>query len=161
MSGGHRVENGRCRGVALALAATVLAPSAKAETATAGVAAEIVAPAEITVAAATEQLIGDSPGVFTLRIPGAAPAGTIALTVGTVEGSSGTVVFSASSESADALRQLIAQIATAQLAPLGAYQVSGIATSGTINGQGAQVIVMKSSQNGDGSGTLVAIITFD
>lgn len=148
-------------GAAFALAATVLTPSAQAETATARVAAEVVTPFEVSAAAATEQLIGNSPGVFTLRIPGAAPAGTIALTVSTVEGSSGTVVFSASSESADALRQLIAQIAPAQLAPLGAYQVSGIATSGTINGQGVQVIVMKSTQNGDGSGTLVAIITFD
>lgn len=161
MRGGHRVENGRCREVALALAATVLAPSAHAETATARVAAEIVTPAEVSAAAATERLIGDSPGVFTLRIPGAASATTIELTASTMEGSSGAVMFSASGEAADALRKLIAQIATSPWAPLGTYQLSGIATSGAINGQGVQVIVMNMSQNGDGSGTVVAIITFD
>jgi hypothetical protein len=147
-------------GVALALAMTALAPAAGAETAGAMVTAKVVKPFEVSAAVATEWLNGGSPGVFTLRIPGAA-TGTIALTVSTVEGSSGTVAFATSSEPVGAMQQLIAQIAASQLTPLRTYQVSGIATSGTLNGEGVQVIVMKANQNGDGSGTVVAIITFD
>ena len=156
MRGGHRVENGRGLGVALALAATVLAPSVNAQTATAGVRAEVVTPAEITVAAATEWLLSDSPGVFTLRIPGAASTGTTAQTTGTVEGSSDMIVFSASSQGAEALRQLIAQIAISAQS-----QVVSIAANGTINGQGVQVTLMKANQNADNSDAVVAIIAFD
>lgn len=146
-------------GALLVLGATVLASSAQAETAAAGITAVVVRPNEVSASVATQQLIGDSPGMFTLRIPGAASVGTIAVTVSTMNGSSGTVAFSTWSDSKAAVQQLIAQIANAQLAPIGIYQIIGTTSRDTISGQGVQVVVMQSS--GDGSKAIVAVITFD
>jgi hypothetical protein len=138
-----------------------LAPSANAQTATAAVTAEVVTPSELAETAA-EWLMSNSPGVFTLRIPGAAQAPPITLTAQTLDASSGMIDFLASSEGVDALRQLLTQIAlSAAVAPGGIYQISGAQGDGTIRAHGMQIILMSLEQNGDGSAVIVAIIAFD
>lgn len=150
---------GRC--VALPLVTMGLAPSANAQTATAAVTAEVVSPSELAEAAA-EWLMSNSPGVFTLRIPGAAQAPAITLTAQTPDAGSGVIDFLASSEGADALRQLLGQIASsAAAASEGVYQLSGSVADGTINIQGVQMILISVDENGDGSGVIVAIMAFD
>lgn len=150
---------GRC--VALPFVTMGLAPSANAQTATATVTAEVVSPSELA-EAATVWLMSDSPGVFTLRIPGAAEATAITLTARLPDGSSGMTDFLASSEGADALRQLLGQIASsAAAASGGVYQLSGSLTDGTINTRGVQMILISVDENGGGSGVIVALMAFD
>lgn len=158
MSGGRRrVADARCGlAVALTLAATSPAPSLNAQTATAGVAAEIVTPATIGVTAASEWLLSESPGVLALRIPGAASAGAVELAIGPA--STGSVA--ALSEGAAAMQQLIAQITAASSSGMG-VQVSGTVTNGTLNGQGVQIVMTTTGQSNGGDGFTTAVITFD
>lgn len=146
---------GQC--VALPFVTMGLAPSASAQTATAGVTAEVVSPSELAEAAA-EWLMSNSPGVFTLRIPGAAQATTITVTAQTPDGIGGTIDFFASQGNIAALRQLIAQItSSATAASGGIYQLSGAVADGTINAQGVQLVLMTMDHNG----VIMAIIAFD
>lgn len=156
MSGGRRrVADARCGlGVALALAATSPAPSLNAQTATAGVSAEIVSPASVGVTAASEWLLSESPGVLALRIPGTAPAGAVELAVG--PGSTRSVA--APSEGAAAMQQLIAQIDAATTSGI---QVSGTITNGTLNDQGVQIVMTTSGDSNSGDRISTAVITFD
>jgi hypothetical protein len=148
---------GRC--VALPFVTMGLAPSASAQTATAAVTAEVVSPAELAEAAA-EWLVSNSPGVFTLRIPGAASA--VTLTAQTSDANSGMIDFFASSEGADALRQLLIQIASSAAdSSGGVYQLSGAMADGTIHMQGVQMVLITVSENSDGGGVIVAIMAFD
>jgi hypothetical protein len=147
--------------VALSFVTMGLAASASAQTATAGVTAEVVSPPELAEAAA-EWLMSTSPGVFTLRIPGAAQASPITLTAQMPAATNGTIGFFASSEGADALRHLLRQIASSRAAGSGGiYQLSSAAADGTINTHGVQMILMSLEQNGDDSGVIIAIIAFD
>lgn len=152
---------GLAGGAMLLLAGALQGPLANPSEAVAGVSAEIVSPAVTSVAAAAELLLGSSPGVLTLRIPGAGPAATIALTATAVEGSSGGIIFNAPRESAGALQQLVAEVSAAvESATLGSGP-AGVVTTGVIKGQGVQVVVTKASQGSDGGGTVTAIISYD
>lgn len=147
---------------ALLLVGAVHAPAANASKATARVSAQIVFPGSASVAVATKMLFSNSPGVLTLRIPGAAPAATITLTATAVDGSSGAIVFNAPRENAGALQQLVSEItAIAEAAASSGPQVNGLVTSGTIRNQGVQVVVVKATQGSDGGGTVIAIISYD
>lgn len=138
----------------------MLAPSAHAQVATAGVTANVVTPTEVTAASATDWLISDSAGVFNLRIPGAASSAAIDITAKAVAADGGTVIFYASTEGAEALRRLIAQmIASSKLAPLH-HPSANIGASGTINTEGVQIVLIKRTGD-DASGIIAAIITFD
>lgn len=153
------VRWGRC--AALTFVTTGLVPSASAQTATAGVTAEIVAPSELGEAAA-EWLISNSPGVFMLRIPGTAQAPAITIKAQAPDANSGTIEFLASSEGGEALRDLLTQISSsAATGSAGVYQLSGATADGTVNAQGIQLILVSSAQNGEGGGLIVAIIAFD
>ncbi|MGK2908593.1 MAG: hypothetical protein ACSLE1_02115 [Sphingobium sp.] len=116
--------------------------------------AEIVTPATVGETAASEWLLSESPGILALRIPGATQAGGIQLVIGAATIRS----IAASSEGASAMQQLIAQITAAAGA---GFQVSGTVTNGTLNAQGAQIVMTSPLQSGNGDGTATAIITFD
>lgn len=141
-------------GVALALAASSPTPPLNAQTATAGVAAEIVTPASVGVTAASEWLLSESPGVLALRIPGTAPTGAVELAVGSASSSN----VAALSEGAAAMQKLIAQIDAASTSGV---QVSGSVTNGTLNGQGVQIVMTTAGQSNGGDGVTTAVITFD
>lgn len=145
----------------LSLVTMGLATDASAQTATAGVRAEVASPLQL--AESAKSLISNSPGVFTLRIPGAGQASTITITAQTLDSSSGAIDFLASSEGADALRDLLAHSASSSAAAGsgGIYQLSSNAAAGTMGEQGVQMILMSSELNGDGSGVIIALITFD
>lgn len=148
----------RC--IALSFVTVGLAPSASAQTAAAAVKAEVVSPSGVG-ETATEWLASNSPGVFTLTIPGAVHSPSITLTA-SASNTAGTANFIASSESAGAVQNFIAQItASAASGSGGAFQVSSVAADGTMNAQGVQLILASAEQNGDGSGVIVAIMTFD
>lgn len=152
---GRRAVGGRCGLVAaLAFAATSPAPSLSAQTATAGITAEIVTPATVGVIAASESLLSQSPGVLALRIPGAAPAGVVEIAVGSARISRAA----SSSESAAAMQRVISQINAALSSGV---QVSGTVTNGNLNGQGVQIIVTSTRPGSDGDGVTTVIITFD
>ena len=147
--------------VALSFLFMGLATPASAQTATAGVTAEVVSPPELA-KAATEWLVSNSPGVFTLRIPGAAQAPPLTVTAQTPDVGSGTIGFFSSSEGAGALRQLLGQIAIAAAAgSVGVYQFSGFVADGAMILQGVQMILISVDENGGGSGVIVAIMAFD
>ncbi len=150
-----------CAGAALSLLFMGLATPASAQTATAGVTAEVVSPPELA-KEATEWLVSNSPGVFTLRIPGAAQAPPLTVTAQTLDVGSGTIGFFSSSEGAEALRQLLGQIASAAAAgPDGVYQLSGYVADGAMNLQGVQMILISVYENGGGSGVIATIMAFD
>jgi hypothetical protein len=147
--------------IALSLATVGLAPSASAETATAGVRAEVVAPSRLA-QAATAWLTSNSPGVFTFRIPGTAQAPAVTLTAQTPDGGSAMVEFLASSEGAGAMEQLLTQIAeSGEAGSGGIYQLSNAGADGTMSANGMQMILTISTSAGDGGGVMVAIIAFD
>lgn len=138
------------------------ASSVSAQTVAAGVRAEIVSPGVASVTAVVDLLFSPSPGVLTMRIPGSASAGSVALTASALEGSSGAIIFTVSSENAGALEKLIAELTASMDAEIqNGGQISGIATTGVIQGQGVQVVVIKASQGSDGGGTVTAIISYD
>lgn len=127
--------------VVLTTATMLLVPSAIAQTASAGVTAKVVTPAEITLGTATEWLLGESPGVFALRIPGSSSA-MAAPTASTTDNNSGLA------GSADLAKAALFGIPEAwEIIP------------GTINGQGVQVVVTRANSNGND--IIVAIVTFD
>lgn len=147
--------------IALSFATVGLAPPANAETATAGVRAEVVSPSGLA-EAATAWLTSNSPGVFTFRMPGTAQAPAVTLTAQTPDGGSAMVEFLASSDGAGAMEQLLTQIAASGEAGSGGiYQLSNAAADGTMGANGIQVILTISNSAGDGGGVMVAIIAFD
>lgn len=155
----RRVADGRLGfGAALAFAATSPAPASRAQnTTTAEIRAEVVTPATVGVAAASEWLLSESPGVLTLRIPGAAPsAGAIELAVGPASASG----VAGSNPGAAAMQQLIAQITAATSSGAG-LQASGAVTNGTLNGHGVQMVMTTTGQSSGGDGVATVVITFD
>lgn len=149
------------RYAALPIVILWLATPAGAQTATAEVEAEVVSPSQVTQVAA-EWLMSNSPGVFRLRIPGAAQATEITLTAHTPDLTHGILDFFASSEGADALRELLSYLASSAAAETeGIYSLSGSMADGTMYISGVQMILMSSEQNEDGSGVIIAIIAFD
>jgi hypothetical protein len=137
-----------------------LASSASAQTATAGVRAELVSPLKLA-EAATAWLTSNSPGVFTFRIPGTAQSSAITLTAQTPDGGRAMIEFLASSDGSSAMQQLLTQIASSgEVGSGGIYQLSNLGADGTISGNGMQVILTISDQSSDGS-VMVAIIAFD
>lgn len=146
---------GRC--IALPFATVALATSASAQTGTAGVTAEVIIPSELAVSAA-EWLMSNSPGVFALRIPGAAEDTAVTVTARIPDGTTGALGFFGSRESLDALRRLIAQLASSATAvSADFYRLSGAAGEGSLNMQGVQLVLMTIEQ----SGLVVAVIAFD
>lgn len=80
------------------------------------------------------------------------------LTATGVDAATGAFTFATSGASAAAMRQLIAELSSRALS--GSLS-TGLTVSGFINGQGVQLFVLNVVQGADGSGSLVATITFD
>jgi hypothetical protein len=116
--------------------------------------AEIISPAVIS----TELLLGSTPGVLKITIPGSSGSATMDLTATGVDAASGIFSFASSSGNAAAMTQLIAEASAAALA--GSLS-TGLVLNGFINGQAVQIVVLIAVQNADGSGSLKATITFD
>lgn len=147
---------GTGRSLALLLAAVGLASPAGAQTATAGVAAEVVAPVEPARAAA-EWLLSTSPGTYTLRIPGAA---TISVALQAPHPGKAVIDFLNPSQGADTLRSLLAQFSPATAARSTRHLARPTALA-VLNSHGVQLILVSLEQQGDGGGVLRAIIAFD
>lgn len=143
------------RFAALALAVlagggVILLHAAHAAGAGASVGASVVSTALVAADAAAQVLLETSTGVLTLSIPGAA---AVAMQVSAVEvvPQSGTMVFSVA-EGAAGLAELVAQLGEAG---------GSLSSSGTLNGQGIQIVVLGAEQHGDGGGTVTAIVTYN
>ncbi len=133
-----------------------------------GASAQVIAPAIISAARATELLLSPSPGVLTLSIPGAASNSDsgnrreISLIATGVSGDGGSFVFSASRDSAGQLDRLIAKLTeSTQRVELNGNLSTGLSVNGYIDGKGFQMAVVSVVKNQDGSGYISAIIPFD
>lgn len=147
--------------LALSFATVALAPGASAKTATASVRAEVVTPSEVG-AAAAQSLVSNSPGVFALRIPGAAPAPAITVIAQSSASGGGTIDFVASGESAGALQTAIAQIsASAPTASGGATQLVTAPADGTMSSHGVQIALSGSAPGAEGGDVMIAVLAFD
>lgn len=147
--------------IALPFASVGLSSVAEGQTATAGVTAEVVSPSDLS-EAATEWLVSQSPGVFTLRIPGTSQAPAITITAQASNDNNGTISFFLSREGADALRNFLAKISSSSEAVVaGTYQISDGTSDGTISTYGVQMILTNSVPNDNGRGLIVAVIAFD
>lgn len=155
--------------LALALAATLPAPlPAHANGVVVGASAQVIAPAIISAARATELLLSRSPGVLTLSIPGDGSRSDtgirreIPLIAASVSGDGGSFVFSASRESAAQLDRLIETLTeNTQRVELNGNLSNGLSVKGYIDGRGFQMAVVSVVKNQDGSGYISAIIPFD
>jgi len=150
------MENTWGRSIALPFATMALATPVSAQTGTASVAAEVVMPSELAVSAA-ELLMTKSPGVFALRIPGAAEDTSIIVTARIPERTSGVLGFAGSPENVEALRQLIAQLASSASASADFYRLPAVADDGALTTHGVQLVLLSVEQ----SGLIVAVIAFD
>lgn len=138
-----------------------LASPATAQTATAGVTAELVSPSQVQELAA-DWLMSKSPGVFMLRIPGVAHAPATAVTVHVSTSGSGTIDLFGSMEGAEGLRQFLALLASSAEAGSGAiYQLSSATAYETMGTHGVQLILTTPEVNGSGDGVVIATIAFD
>ena len=121
---------------------------------TASASAEIISPAVIS----TEVLLGPTPWVLKITIPGSSGSATMELTATGVDAASGIFSFASSSGNAAAMTQFIAEASAAALA--GSLS-KGLVLNGFVNGQAVQIVVLIAVQNADGSGSLKATVTFD
>lgn len=128
----------------------MLSAPAGAASVEANASATVLSPALVAADAAAQVLLETSTGVLTLSIPGAA---AVAMQVSSVEvvPQSGTMVFSVA-EGAAGLAELVAQLGEAG---------GSLSSSGTLNGQGIQIVVLGAEQHGDGGGTVTAIVTYN
>lgn len=137
-------------GAAVLVLIECAAPATAAQPASfASVRAEVVARVEVLADVATAVLLGNSPGVLTLSIPGGVTAvggATIELASAGITTSDGALLFTV--EHSAALEALVEQVAASG---------GSLTTSGFIGGKSVQIVVVAAS----GGGLLRAIVTYN
>lgn len=159
--------------IGVVLLAGVFPQSARAESVGVAANVQLVQASIVSAEQAAEMLMSPTPGVLTISFPAllAGPvasspaAGTstqsVSLTAAGV-GGDGSFVFATSKESMAIIDSVVEQLGSAaEQVSLDGVLSRPLSATGYIDGKGFQMVVLKVTRNGDGSGYISAIIPFN